>query len=134
MWQPALTLGRKTHDKGLFANAEFFNSSYFLLFEVWPRTHAGMRDFFVIGFPRESLGSKGNMSSAVWCMRLGFDPGWTGICFSKGDAKGRPLTVSDFILYLTLWKQSRDPNPQAFITPVSAISTFSLTGQNFMRG
>ncbi|KAF4794038.1 Follicle-stimulating hormone receptor [Turdus rufiventris] len=65
-------------------------------------THAGMRDFFVIGFPRESLGSKGNMSSAVWCMRLGFDPGWTGICFSKGDAKGRPLTYARTIS----WNQS----------------------------
>lgn len=68
----------------------------------------------------------------MWCMRLGFDPGWTGICFSKGVAKGRPLTMSDFIF--TLWKQSRDQNPQAFITPISAISAFSLTGQNFMRG
>lgn len=38
MWQPALTLGRKSHDKGknreltsiyLFAIAEFFNGYYF---------------------------------------------------------------------------------------------------------
>lgn len=62
MWQPALTLGRKTHDKdknwtltsnSLFAIAEFFNSCYFVVFEGWPRTHAAMRDSFVIGFPRE---------------------------------------------------------------------------------
>lgn len=73
-WHVAATLGREIHEKGknralinnyLLAFAELFNCYCFLVFEVWSWTCAALRDFFVIGFLTESLGSKGNMTSAV---------------------------------------------------------------------
>lgn len=122
-----------------FISLPLLNFLMVIIFSVWGLVpNMCCLEGFLCGWlpNRESLGSKGNTTSAVWCMRQGFDPGWIGICFSKGATKGRLVASYSgwFHFVLTLWKQSRDQNPRAFITLISATSPFAPTGQNPTRG